>query len=100
MSYPPLTTLYKYRVVVCTPESAGFLTRARKDRDWNAQNFKYVIIDDCAALHETMTFTPIAGSVFLCCCFFNLKFDKSLRKLLLLKTFCFRSVHISKEGSR
>lgn len=63
VSYPPLTTLYKYRVVICTPESAGFLTRARNDENWNGQNFKYVIIDDCASVHETMTFIPIAGNV-------------------------------------
>lgn len=61
VSYPPLKTLYKYRVVICTLESAGFLTRARNDNHWNGQNFKYVVIDDCATVHETMTFIPIAG---------------------------------------
>lgn len=65
VSYPPLKTLYKYRVVICTLESAGFLTRAHVDKDWDGQNFKYVIIDDSASVHETMTFIPIAGSVFL-----------------------------------
>lgn len=63
VSYPPLNTLYKYRVVICTLESAGFLTRARIDRDWNGQNFKYVIIDDSSSVPETMTFISIAGSV-------------------------------------
>lgn len=64
VTYPPLDTLYKYRVVICTVESAGFLTRARIDKDWNGLNFKYIIIDDSASMHETMTFIPIAGSVF------------------------------------
>lgn len=64
VSYPPLDLLYKYRVVVCTLKSAGFLTRARIDTNWNGQNFKYVIIDDCATVHETMTFVPIAGKFF------------------------------------
>lgn len=61
VSYPPLSTLYKYRVVTCTLESAGFLTRARNDNYWNGQNFRNIVIDDAATVHETVTFIPIAG---------------------------------------
>lgn len=73
--YPPLDTLYKYRVVICTIENAGFLTRARINADWNGQNFKYVIIDDCATVHETMTFIPIAGNMPLTLWFAPTLFD-------------------------
>lgn len=71
ISYPPLSTLYKYRVVVCTLDNAACLTRARNDTFWDRRNFKYVIIDDCASVHETMAFIPIAGSVH----FFILSID-------------------------
>lgn len=64
-TYPLPSLLYRFRVVVCTLASAGDLTRARIDKHaFKPDNFGYVIIDDCASVHEPMTFIPIAGEIF------------------------------------
>lgn len=60
--YPSLSTLYKYRVLVCTLASAGCLTRARIDPIYRPNHFKYVFIDECASALETMTLIPVAGN--------------------------------------
>lgn len=57
IKFPPLSDLYKYRVVICTLATAGCITRANCDPD----HFQYVIIDECASAHETITLVPIAG---------------------------------------
>ncbi|XP_031638459.1 putative helicase mov-10-B.1 [Contarinia nasturtii] len=55
--YPPLEFIKKFRVVVCTLCTAGLLTRAAMPTD----HFNYVIIDECASAHETMSLIPIIG---------------------------------------
>lgn len=61
--YPSLAFLYKFRVFICTLCSSGCLTRARKDKEvWRPNHFEYVIIDECASAHETMSLIPIAGT--------------------------------------
>lgn len=61
ISYPSLKYLYQYRVLVCTLCSAGCLTRARIDDEWNPEHFDYVFIDECASAPEAMCLVPIAG---------------------------------------
>lgn len=59
--FPSLQHLYQFRVLICTLGTAGVLTRARDDSDFKADHFAYVIIDECASTHETMTLIPIIG---------------------------------------
>lgn len=59
--YPPLELLYSHRVIICTTNSAGYLTAARIDKKWSADHFGYVIIDDCASIPQSMSLIPVAG---------------------------------------
>lgn len=62
---PCLRYLYSFRVVVCTLQTAGCITRAReKDDDFDASHFSHIIIDEAAFVHETTTMISIAG-IFL-----------------------------------
>lgn len=58
---PELNFLYSHRVLVCTLTVAGNLTRANCCPVFRPDHFNYVIIDECACAHETMTLLPIAG---------------------------------------
>lgn len=60
---PSLSTLYGYRVVICTLSTAGALYGSRIDQSQhNSSHFQYVFVDECASSHETMTLIPIAGN--------------------------------------
>lgn len=58
---PPLDDIYEYRVVICTLYTSGCITRANESVGFDPRHFSYVIIDECASAHETMTLIPIAG---------------------------------------
>lgn len=61
-TFPPLDYIYKFRVVICTLLSAGFLVRANgSEANFNANHFSHIIIDECACTHEPVSLTPIAG---------------------------------------
>lgn len=60
---PDLTTIYGFRVIVCTLCTSNCLTRSRKQKQWKSNHFNVVIIDECANTHETTAFIPIAGLV-------------------------------------
>lgn len=60
---PDLSTLYQYRVLICTLSTAGCLTITRANSVFRANHFQYVFIDECASSHETMTLIPIAGKL-------------------------------------
>lgn len=65
IKYPSLKFIYTYRVVICTLSTSGHLMRARnRDKDFDPQHFKYLIIDECASTTETMTMVPIVGMFF------------------------------------
>lgn len=58
---PSLKFLYKFRVLICTLATAGCLSRARLEPDYDPNHFSYVMIDECASTHETMSLIAIAG---------------------------------------
>lgn len=60
---PSLRFLYKFRVLICTLATAGCLARARMDPAYDSNHFSYVIIDECASTHETMSLIAIAGNL-------------------------------------
>lgn len=55
--YPSMTFILKFRVVVCTLCTAGVLSRS----GIAPSHFDYIIIDECASAHETMSLIAIAG---------------------------------------
>ncbi|KAG4067906.1 hypothetical protein HA402_010592 [Bradysia odoriphaga] len=55
--YPPLPTLYQYRIVVGTLGVAGRLTQARI----STNHFTHLFIDECGSATETASLIPIAG---------------------------------------
>lgn len=60
--YPSLQYLYKYRIVVCTLVTAGFLVAAREaDPNFNSSQFTHVFVDEAASITETLSLIPIAG---------------------------------------
>lgn len=62
---PPLTFMYKFRVVVCTLYMSSYLNEACNDKEkFNARHFSHIIIDENASTHETMTLIPIAGKLY------------------------------------
>lgn len=63
--FPDLTSLYGYRVIICTLCTSNCLTRARKHKLWQCDHFNIVIIDECANTHETAALIPIAGIYYL-----------------------------------
>lgn len=65
---PPLSELYKYRVIVCTLYTSGFLTKDDAlSNFFNPLHFSYIFIDECASAHEIMSMIPIASKK----CFFH-----------------------------
>lgn len=58
---PSLKYLYSFRIVICTLLTAGCISRARADSDFNPSQFSHIIIDECASTNETTTLIPIAG---------------------------------------
>lgn len=60
---PSWKHLHTYRVVVCTLATAGNLARGFEDKFFDCHHFSYVIIDEAACTHETMTILPIAGKL-------------------------------------
>lgn len=64
---PSLDFLYQFRVIICTLTTAGCLTRARRERNFDSSHFSHVFIDEAACVHETVAMIPIAGElVFVC----------------------------------
>lgn len=61
---PKLKHLYTFRVVICTLLTAGCISRACGESDFNSAHFSHVIIDEAASTNETMTLIPIAGILF------------------------------------
>lgn len=61
-SIPCLKYLYSFRVVICTLLTAGCLSRACEDPDFNTSHFSHIFIDECASANETTTLIPIAGT--------------------------------------
>lgn len=59
--YPSLFYLYKFRVIICTSTMTGLFTRARIGRDWSAEHFQFIVIDECACAAEPISLIPIAG---------------------------------------
>lgn len=59
--FPCLKYLYKFRVVICTLQTAGCISRARDDPDFKPDHFSHIIIDECASTNETTTLVAIAG---------------------------------------
>lgn len=60
--FPCLKYLYGFRMVICTLSTAGCLSRARDDLDFDPGHFSHIIIDECASINETTTLIPIAGN--------------------------------------
>lgn len=58
---PCLKYLYAFRIVICTLLTAGCLSRAREDPEFDPSHFSHIIIDECASTNETTTLIPIAG---------------------------------------
>lgn len=56
--YPCFEDLYRYRVLLCTLSTAGYLVR---DGSFKPNHFGFIFIDECASAHETMSLIPIAG---------------------------------------
>lgn len=60
--FPPLKLLYKFRVLVCTLLTAGYLVRANgADKHFDPKHFSHIIIDESACTHEPVSLIPIAG---------------------------------------
>lgn len=59
--FPSLNYIYGFRVVVCTIFTAGCLTRARVDSEFDAGHFSFVLLDEAACSPETVSIVPIAG---------------------------------------
>lgn len=63
---PSLDYLYKFRVIVCTLQMAGFLSNARQSYpNFRSNHFSHVIIDEAACCQESLALIPIAGQ-YLC----------------------------------
>lgn len=70
---PSLQEIYKFRVLICTLSTSGFLNGSqmlpknkygptRMNMKIRPNHFDYVFIDECASAHETMSLIPIAGN--------------------------------------
>lgn len=60
---PELDYLYSSRVVVCTLATAGIFARVHENPRYKTGHFSYVIIDESACTHETMSMVAIAGGL-------------------------------------
>lgn len=61
---PCLDYIYAFRVVICTLQTAGCLSRACDEPGFNVRHFSHIINDECACTNETMTLIPIAGNFY------------------------------------
>lgn len=59
--FPCLKHLYGYRIVICTLLTAGCITRARNDPNFDPGHFSHIIIDESASTNEATTLIAIAG---------------------------------------
>lgn len=59
--YPRFEDLYRYRVLLCTLSTAGYLVRDGPLSSFKTNHFGFIFIDECASAHETMSLIPIAG---------------------------------------
>lgn len=59
---PCLKHIYSFRIIICTLLTAGCISRARQDSDFDSSHFSHIIIDECASSNETATLIPIAGN--------------------------------------
>lgn len=59
--FPCLKYIYRFRIVICTLLTAGCLSRALEDPEYDSGHFSHIIIDECASSNETATLIPIAG---------------------------------------
>lgn len=58
--YPPLSDLYKYKVVICTLTTAGRFVQAGIKRT----HFTHVFVDECGSATETQSLIAVAGKSF------------------------------------
>lgn len=62
--FPPLVTLYSFRVIICTMTVSAYL-KDSGDILFRPNHFSHIIIDECANSHESMSLVPIAGRIFV-----------------------------------
>lgn len=66
IKFPGLNYLYQFRVVVCTLQTAGCISRARGcDPHFDSGHFSYIFLDEAACTHESVSMIPIAGLYFI-----------------------------------
>lgn len=62
IQFPSLKFLYRFRIVVCTINVAGLITRSRRcDSTFDSGHFSYIFIDEAACVNESSTMIAIAG---------------------------------------
>lgn len=59
--FPSLKYIYQFRVIICTICTAGCISRARNDNDFDSKHFGFVIIDEAGCVPEITSLIPIAG---------------------------------------
>lgn len=59
--FPSLKYLYRFRLVICTLLTAGCISRARENREFNPGHFSHIFVDEGASTNETTTLIAIAG---------------------------------------
>lgn len=60
--FPSLDSIYQYRVVICTAQTAGSITRARVlNKKFDSKHFSHIFIDEAVCVQETQSLIPIAG---------------------------------------
>lgn len=58
---PSLTYLYQFRVIICTVQMAGCITRARENNNFRSNHFSHVIFDEAACVPQSVSLVAIAG---------------------------------------
>lgn len=58
---PSIEYMEQFRVVICTLGTSGCISRARKERTFDAKHFGFIFIDEAACIPEIVTLIPIAG---------------------------------------
>lgn len=61
---PCLEFLYSFRILICTLQTSGYLSRALGESGFNPSHFSHIIIDECACVNETAALIPIAGNSY------------------------------------
>lgn len=64
--FPSLEYLYKHRVVICTLNTAGCISRARNlDKRFNSSHFSHLFIDEAASVQMSVALVSIFGMYIL-----------------------------------